>query len=602
MTTAADAKSLPHRISPRTWFALILAAGLVLQFALAFVIFPGQGFAADLGSFEQWAATLARVGPGGFYAVSGANYPPGYMYVLWLVGELGTVLGPILGISNADAILLLVRIPPILADGAIAFLLYRAGGSWFGGRAGLVAAALYLFVPVSWYDSALWGQVDAIGALLMLAALLALADGWSEPAMSLAVLAVLVKPQDAICLVVVLPVLFRRHLLRVGSGPVPSLGRRLSALDDRLGGRLTDQGPLRFGVALLVGSIVAIVPLLPFDIARYAPSSLADLPVIGQVSGLIGLFQSVSGQYAVLTANAFNAWSLVGSQPLTTIAGGGGSWTADSLVVFLGLTAFELGALMLASVCLVVAGGLLLRDDRRTVVLAFAVVAFAFYAVPTRVHERYLFPFFPAAALLAAPYVARAIAYCGLALLNAVNLHAVLGSPNTFGGFGGGGAGFGPGGGGGYGSGGFGSGGFGFGGGAGGSVVSAISLPFADLMRSEALVAAVAVGQTLGFGALLVTWIGVAFGPVIRPFVKRRHGGAQPLPAGAVSGETVGSWSGPEPWDALLPTQVTPAIWWAVQDSNLRHPRCKRGALTAELTAPGYQRRTLVQSRLGWRA
>jgi len=25
--------------------------------------------------------------------------------------------------------------------------------------------------------------------------------------------------------------------------------------------------------------------------------------------------------------------------------------------------------------------------------------------------------------------------------------------------------------------------------------------------------------------------------------------------------------------------------WWAVQDSNLRHPRCKRGALTAELTA-----------------
>ncbi len=25
--------------------------------------------------------------------------------------------------------------------------------------------------------------------------------------------------------------------------------------------------------------------------------------------------------------------------------------------------------------------------------------------------------------------------------------------------------------------------------------------------------------------------------------------------------------------------------WWAVQDSNLRHPRCKRGALTTELTA-----------------
>ncbi len=33
------------------------------------------------------------------------------------------------------------------------------------------------------------------------------------------------------------------------------------------------------------------------------------------------------------------------------------------------------------------------------------------------------------------------------------------------------------------------------------------------------------------------------------------------------------------------PPQTWPMGWWAVQDSNLRHPRCKRGALTAELTA-----------------
>ena len=32
---------------------------------------------------------------------------------------------------------------------------------------------------------------------------------------------------------------------------------------------------------------------------------------------------------------------------------------------------------------------------------------------------------------------------------------------------------------------------------------------------------------------------------------------------------------------------VTAVRWWAVQDSNLRRPRCKRGALTTELTAPG---------------
>ncbi len=186
-----------------------------------------------------------------------------------------------------------------------------------------------------------------------------------------------------------------------------------------------------------------------------------------------------------------------------------------------------MGALLLAAVCLLVVAGLLFRDDRRTIVLAFAVVAFAFYAVPTRVHERYLFPFFPAAALLAAPYLGRALAYCWIALLNTVNLHAVLGSANTFGGFGasGGSGGFGGGGGfGGPGSPGLGVSGAGPGAGsAGGSAVASISLPSTDLMRSEAVVAAVAVGQTLGFAALLGMWVAVAFGPVVRPLLGRRN-------------------------------------------------------------------------------
>ena len=32
-------------------------------------------------------------------------------------------------------------------------------------------------------------------------------------------------------------------------------------------------------------------------------------------------------------------------------------------------------------------------------------------------------------------------------------------------------------------------------------------------------------------------------------------------------------------------TELHPRIWWAVRGSNPRHPRCKHGALPAELTA-----------------
>ena len=45
--------------------------------------------------------------------------------------------------------------------------------------------------------------------------------------------------------------------------------------------------------------------------------------------------------------------------------------------------------------------------------------------------------------------------------------------------------------------------------------VSSIALPFADLARSEPVVIAVAVGQSLLFVALLVSWIVVAFGPTL---------------------------------------------------------------------------------------
>ena len=130
-------------------------------------------------------------------------------------------------------------------------LLAWAGARWFGRRAGLLAAALYLFIPVTWYDSALWGQVDAVGTLVVLAAIVALVEGLDATALGLAMLAVLVKPQDAIGLVVVLPILVRRHLLQVGSGPRPRFGPLLAGLDGRLAGLLRAPGPPRLGLAAL---------------------------------------------------------------------------------------------------------------------------------------------------------------------------------------------------------------------------------------------------------------------------------------------------------------------------------------------------------------
>ena len=457
----------------------ILGAGMALRLVLAYVVFPGQGFASDIRQFASWARALADGGPATIYATSPANYPPAYLYVLWALGV----------VSGGQVPVGLLKLPAILADAGVALLLYRLAGRWRGPRAGLLAAALYLFIPVTWYDSALWGQVDAVAALVMVAALVLLVEGWSEPAAAAAVLGVLVKPQALVCLVVVAPVLVRRHLIAVGSGPVPA-------------GWLAGQGPVRLVTSSLAAASVGALVMAPFDTERFAPPRLAAVPVAGSFGGLAGLIQLASGQYRVLTANAYNLWALVGPRPLVD---GVGSLTADSLTVIGGLPAFTVGSVLLAAVAVLVAAGLLRRDGVLPIVVGFTVMAFAFYALPTRVHERYLFPAFASGAVLAAAGLAGVVSYLVAGVLNAINLHAVLaapfGPPGPPGGF------RGP------------RGGFDLGG------IASIHLPLADLARSPPVATSVALGQTAAMIALVVAWILVLNGagePPSSPARSRR--------------------------------------------------------------------------------
>ena len=75
----------------------------------------------------------------------------------------------------------------MLVDIAVGYVLYRLvlGWAWPGRRAealALGAAALFVFNPVTLYDSALWGQTDAVGALVVLLGVAALVRGNSEGA------------------------------------------------------------------------------------------------------------------------------------------------------------------------------------------------------------------------------------------------------------------------------------------------------------------------------------------------------------------------------------------------------------------------------------
>ena len=175
---------------------------------------------------------------------------------------------------------------------------------------------------------------------------------------------------------------------------------------------------------------------MPFDLERFSHSRLADVPVAGDVTGLWALYRSAGETFDVLSVNAYNVWALVGRRPLVKSPGSGRvDWTPDSLDLPLagGISAFVLGALLLGATGLVVAVPLLVRrglaDDPVVVLLGHVVLAAAFFSVPTRVHERYLFPVFVSGALLAVLATRWVISYAVASLTATVNLHAVLTGP-----------------------------------------------------------------------------------------------------------------------------------------------------------------------------
>ena len=408
---------------------ILLLAGVALRLVLAYVLLPGSGFRTDVGSFTAWALDLAAHGPGPFYAQAGfADYPPGYLYVLWSVGLVGNLLAGLTGGDAAGAVGALLKVPPILIDGGVAYLLYRVVRGWRGERRdaerlALIAAALYLFNPVTWYDSAIWGQVDAFGALLMLGSILLLIDGQPELATGVGAVAGLVKPQYGVVLAPILGVIIlRRHLVKIGSGPRP--GRVPAALR---GWFVEAQGPRRLVASALVGVAVLIVLSAPFSLS------------------LIGLFVRLAGTaggYPFLSVNAYNPWALIGSAGNPSLAAGGGwspdvagtnpygaTFTAAQVDLLLGLPGVVIGTVLLAAGFLVGAIQLALRDDRRSILLAAVYLSLAFFILPTRVHERYLFPVFALLPLLAVRDRGFTVATLALAAASFVNLHGILTVP-----------------------------------------------------------------------------------------------------------------------------------------------------------------------------
>ena len=176
----------PRRF-PQSLLVLLVVAAVL---RIAGLWSPGHG--GDVNAFVQWAEGTARWGIGGYYANGGdSNYPP-MLYLLWPLG---------VALDGAD-LQFAIRLLSVPFDLALGWLLYDVVGRATGReRDGLLASAFYLLNPAVLIVGPIWGQVDGMGALPMVASIVAVSRGWPLLAGGLAVLAGLVKPQFGIAAV-----------------------------------------------------------------------------------------------------------------------------------------------------------------------------------------------------------------------------------------------------------------------------------------------------------------------------------------------------------------------------------------------------------------
>ncbi len=379
--------------------AILLALGLALRLIIAYVLLPGSGFKVDLGSFSGWAMELAANGPWGLYdRPIFVDYTPGYLYVLWALGLVSQALA----IPIGD----LLKLPAIAADLALALAIFSLAAELGASRRGAITAAgVFLLVPVTWFDSAVWAQVDSVGTLFLVLAVRELWRGRSERAAILTTIAAIIKPQFGILIPLAAVVIIRRHWVER-----PDDG-------SRLGG-----GPVRIVTTTLVGLVTATLVCLPFGIT---------------IVGLLQQIVQTAGGYPYVTVNAYNPWALV------TMDGAGlaasGTWirdapnpenAADPFFAVLGIPAVLVGTTFIGAAIVALMVVLWRRhDDRRALLVALAVMAIAFFVLPTRVHERYLYPFFALGAILLALQPRWAALYAVLAAANFANLYAILTLP-----------------------------------------------------------------------------------------------------------------------------------------------------------------------------
>jgi Gpi18-like mannosyltransferase len=243
-----------------------------------------------------------------------------------------------LGISMAN----MIKFVPNLFDLATAGLIYVFVRKQATFKVALVSMALYAFNPAVIYNAAVWGQFDAVYTFFLVFSLMLALKSKPIPSAVIFALGLLTKPQGIALLPLIVLLIYKKNGLK----------------------------PLLYSIVAFTATIFLVV--LPFE------------GIGNPITFLIKNYSTGYLYYNVTSVNAFNLWGLFGL------------WVNDGYLFFVGWALF--GAVA-AFTLFVVHKRLKVSGDLIAIFAAF-MLFFAFFMLPTRIHERYMFPAISVLALM----------------------------------------------------------------------------------------------------------------------------------------------------------------------------------------------------------
>ncbi|AHV99514.1 glycosyltransferase 87 family protein [Paenibacillus sabinae] len=316
---------------------LLLAAGLCLKLAAAPWI---SGYRGDIRFFTTWAQAAAN-GLGTFYDTSSSDYPPLYVYILYVTGKIVTLP------QIEPYFLTLTKLPSILADAVTAVLLYKAASRYLKFETAFLIAGFYMFNPAVLINATFWGQVDSFFTMLVVLSVLAMTRrklGWAALFLTLSIL---MKPQG----IIYTPVLLFA-LLRTGK-PGPWLK------------------------AAAIFAVTVVIVALPFSSGK-SPLWLYEL------------YSGTVNEYPYASVNAFNLFGLLGAN------------YEDSSSTLLLFSCHIWGLIFIFATTLLSGWYYLRSRSAAFASLSALLLISGVFTFSSSMHERYLFP---AASLALLAYV-----------------------------------------------------------------------------------------------------------------------------------------------------------------------------------------------------